>query len=196
MRARGVEEAQEELTFVPRGAVALANAGRARIVQRRTPTANLLWPSPKDVMRNTGLDAAKAVQIPSDPAAARQLQDEIEQALIAQQFPERDIFCIKLALEEALVNAIKHGNQAERGKQVRVSYRVDHQRFAVDIQDEGPGFDPCDVPDPLNIENLERPCGRGLLLMRHYMSDVIFHPPGNRVSMTKVRTEPSQNGHA
>ena len=63
------------------------------------------------------------------------------------------------------------------------------------IADEGKGFDPDDVPDPMAPENLERPCGRGLLLMRHYMTEVTYHPPGNRLSMSKVRADnPHRNG--
>ena len=147
-------------------------------------------------MHDRGQEAATEVVIPSDPAVARQLQDDIERALHARQFAERDIFCIKLALEEALVNAIKHGNQADRSKRVHVKYRVEPDRFEVHIRDEGPGFNPEDVPDPLDAENLERPCGRGLLLMRHYMTDVVFQPPGNSLYMAKVRSSPSRNGHA
>ena len=59
-------------------------------------------------------------------------------------------------------------------------------RFEVRITDEGPGFDPSDVPDPTDVENLERPCGRGLMLMRHYMTDVHYNARGNSVSMRKV----------
>jgi serine/threonine-protein kinase RsbW len=147
-------------------------------------------------MQDRGHDPATEVVIPSDPAVARQLQDDIERALHARQFAERDVFCIKLALEEALVNAIKHGNQADRAKHVHITYRISADRFDVQIRDEGPGFNPDDVPDPLDVENLERPCGRGLLLMRHYMTDVVFHKPGNAVSMSKVRSDPSLNGHA
>jgi len=145
-------------------------------------------------MQATGPDSSRVVRIPSDQAFARQLQDEIEQALQQSAFGEHDIFCVRLALEEALVNAMKHGNQADRKKLVHVTYRVTPGRFEVEIRDEGPGFDPADVPDPLDCENLERPCGRGLLLMRHYMTHVTFHPPGNRVSMSKI--VPSKNGHA
>jgi len=126
------------------------------------------------------------VVIPSDPAEARRVQGDIEQLLQYHRYSERDVFSIKLALEEALVNAIKHGNQMDRTKQVRISYSVEPDRFEVHITDEGSGFDPEDVPDPTAVENLERPCGRGLMLMRHYMSEVVFHPPGNSVRMCKV----------
>jgi serine/threonine-protein kinase RsbW len=138
-------------------------------------------------MHDTGHGAALDLVIPSDPAEARRVQDEIESALRAYRFDDREVFSIKLALEEALVNAIKHGNQMDPAKKVRISYRISPDRFDVHIADEGRGFDPEDVPDPMAAENLERPCGRGLLLMRHYMTEVIFHAPGNRLSMSKVR---------
>lgn len=127
------------------------------------------------------------IVIESDLAEARRVQSEIELALQLVEFHERDIFAIRLALEEALVNAIKHGNQMDRAKRVRVSYHVCSERFEVLIADEGPGFDPCEVPDPTAPENLERPCGRGLLLMRHYMTEVDYHDCGRAVRMAKLR---------
>ena len=126
--------------------------------------------------------------IASDLAEARRVQSTIEEALqVAGHFGEHEIFAIKLALEEALVNAIKHGNQLDRAKSVRVAFHVGRDRFDVQITDEGPGFDPGDVPDPTAPENLERPCGRGLLLMRHYMTEVAYHDQGRAVRMSKLR---------
>ncbi len=137
---------------------------------------------PRDVKPAVAAD----VTIPSDAAEARRVQDEIEQHLQSRHVSEHDIFSIKLALEEALVNAIKHGNQMDRTKKVYISYQIFADRFDVQISDDGNGFDPSDVPDPTAFENLERPCGRGLMLMRHYMSDVAFNERGNGVTMSKV----------
>jgi serine/threonine-protein kinase RsbW len=134
------------------------------------------------------------VTIPSDPAEARRIQDEIEQHLHARHTNEHDIFSIKLAIEEALVNAIKHGNQLDRGKTVRIAYQFLADRFQIQITDQGSGFDPCDVPDPTAFENLERPCGRGLMLMRHYMSEVSFNERGNCVTMTRIFRAAGSNG--
>jgi serine/threonine-protein kinase RsbW len=129
---------------------------------------------------------AAQVSIPSDLEEARRLQSRIEQQLQSEtRFGEMDIFAIKLALEEALVNAIKHGNQMDRTKKVHVAYSVGPERFDIRITDEGPGFDPEDVPDPTAPENIERPCGRGLLLMRHYMNHIEYVRPGNVVLMSK-----------
>lgn len=130
------------------------------------------------------------VTIQSDLSEARLLQNRIEEALQACAYSEHDIFAIKLAVEEALVNAIKHGNQMDPDKRVVVSYQITPERFDVRITDEGPGFNPDDVPDPTDPGNIERPCGRGLLLIRGFMTDVQYHGRGNVVSMSKLR-----NGH-
>ncbi|HEY8503182.1 MAG TPA: ATP-binding protein [Gemmataceae bacterium] len=136
-------------------------------------------------MSQDGRWIAREEVIPSDLAEARRVQAEVEEALQAYQFSERDVFAIKLALEEALVNAIKHGNQMDLTKRVRVAYHVRPGRFDVRITDEGPGFNPADVPDPTAPENLERPCGRGLLLIRHYMTEVHFLDRGTTIWMSK-----------
>ena len=136
--------------------------------------------------RDHGQGVAADVTIPSDPAEARRIQDDIERLLQSHHVSERDVFSIKLALEEALVNAIKHGNQMDRAKKVRIVYQLNADRFDIHVSDEGPGFDPGDVPDPTAFENLERPCGRGLMLMRHYMTEVAFNERGNSVIMSKA----------
>ncbi len=136
--------------------------------------------------REPGSSSRVEVVIPSDPAEARRVQDEIEQLLRAHQASEKEIFGIRLALEEALVNAIKHGNQMDRSKKVSVVSEVQSGRVEIHITDEGNGFDPGDVPDPTAVENIERPCGRGLMLMRHYMNEVSFNGRGNSVRMAKV----------
>jgi len=132
------------------------------------------------------------ITLPSDHAEARRFQEGIEEQLRARLASDQEVFSVRLALEEALVNAIKHGNQFDRDKKVLISYRLLADRFEVRITDEGPGFDPGDVPDPTSVENLERPCGRGLMLMRHYMSEVQFNDRGNSVTLTKQRG--SSNG--
>jgi len=125
--------------------------------------------------------------IPSDTAEARRVQEQIERLLKIHQFGEREVFGIRLAVEEALVNAIKHGNQMDSSRKVRVAFQVSQEKFEVLIADEGEGFDPCEVPDPTAPENLERPCGRGIMLMRHYMTTVAYNERGNMVSMSKLR---------
>jgi serine/threonine-protein kinase RsbW len=126
------------------------------------------------------------IVIPSQPTEARRVQDEIDQLLRRHGVAERDLFGIRLAIEEALINAIKHGNQMDPAKKVAIAFHLDKERFEVRITDEGAGFDPKEVPDPTAAENLERSCGRGLMLMRHYMNEVDFNSRGNSVRLCRI----------
>ena len=128
------------------------------------------------------------LNLPNDLAEVRRVQDEIEVALQANQFGDTDVFAIKLAVEEALVNAIKHGNQLDPDKKVRVAYTVTGERFRISISDDGPGFNPADVPDPLDEENIERNCGRGVFLIKSFMTTVEYPGCGNTVVMTKDKS--------
>lgn len=124
----------------------------------------------------------------------RNLRQEIERAqlLILAEIERRDYdraccFGIRLALEEALSNAFKHGNGDDPEKTVRLACSISDRKVVIDIEDQGQGFDPGSVPDPTQQENVEIPAGRGLVLMRSFMTVVRIHPPGNRVEMTYLR---------
>ena len=105
-------------------------------------------------------------------------------------FCERDRFAVRLALAEAIINAIKHGNREDPAKLVRVSYSINSGEIVTEIEDQGPGFNPNKVPSPIAPENLERPGGRGVFLMRHYMTLVQYNERGNGVLLTKTRQGP------
>jgi len=137
-------------------------------------------------MKKESAEGAVCVEISNDLREARRLQQQIVRELRSTSFDGREIFGIKLAVEEALVNAIRHGNRLDPEKKVRVEYRVAPDRIDIRIADEGPGYDPSRVPDCKAEENLTRPGGRGLLLMRHYMTEVVVLPPGNELVMSKV----------
>jgi serine/threonine-protein kinase RsbW len=107
--------------------------------------------------------------------------------MAALDYTEKDIWSMSLALEEALVNAIKHGNQLDPAKRVRVRFRVNAQRALIQVRDEGVGFNPDEVADPLDPENLDRASGRGLLLMRSFMTWVRHNKRGNVVRLCKTR---------
>ena len=126
-------------------------------------------------------------KIPSDTAAARELLNQLLLKLEEFGWDEQETFGIHLALEEALVNAIKHGNRLDPNKEVEVDVRISSTRFKISIADEGDGFIPEDVPDPTAQENLESPSGRGIMLMRSFMSTVSFNDVGNRVDLSKER---------
>jgi serine/threonine-protein kinase RsbW len=116
-----------------------------------------------------------------------QAERSLLQAIERCQFDTASCFAIRLALEEALSNAFKHGNKNDPRKKVELACRVDPQTVEIDILDEGEGFDPNSVPDPTAEENIEIPAGRGLTLIRAFMTEVVIHPPGNRVKMKYVR---------
>lgn len=131
--------------------------------------------------------------IPSDTAAGQSVQERIIQLIEAMRYDERDVFGVRLAIEEALVNAIKHGNRMDPSKTVRITCRVALHTIRIEIEDQGEGFQPEEVPDPTADENLERPCGRGIMLMRAFMSSIAYNESGNRVILEKHRSAP-ENG--
>ena len=99
----------------------------------------------------------------------------------------RDLFHVQLAVEEAIVNAITHGNQESPDKIVEVELHVSRQATNLRILDQGCGFCPDSLPDPTDDENLETPHGRGVMLMKQMMDEVHYNPCGNQVTMTKHR---------
>ncbi|MHC4309639.1 MAG: ATP-binding protein [Planctomycetota bacterium] len=107
--------------------------------------------------------------------------------LKAKSFSEEDIFAVHLALEEAFINAVRHGNKMDPAKGIKIDYSVALDKVEVAVTDEGSGFDPKAVPDPRYGENLYKPEGRGLFLMRSYMDEIGFNENGNSVSMVKYK---------
>jgi serine/threonine-protein kinase RsbW len=115
----------------------------------------------------------------------RPLIEDVTAAMTRLGYSQHDVFGMRLALEEALVNSIKHGHGYDPTKHVRVRYSINESRALLEIEDEGEGFDPHDLPDPTAIENQDRPCGRGVLLMRAYLSWLRYGDRGNSVTLCK-----------
>jgi len=123
--------------------------------------------------------------IPSDFTACNDIQLRIMEDVEQNGFDSESIFAIRIALEEALVNAIRHGNRLDPRKKVHVEAEVTRGRAEIIVEDEGAGFDRGTVPDPTADENLGRPSGRGILLIESYMSDVSWERGGRRLRMVK-----------
>jgi anti-sigma regulatory factor (Ser/Thr protein kinase) len=125
---------------------------------------------------------------------------------------DRDRLQIGMALDEAIVNAMHHGNlEVESSlrdnehdeyyelirkrntqlpycdRRVRIQAEFSDQHMCVQISDEGPGFDPSSIPDPTQAENLHKCRGRGLFLIRSFMDQVAHNRSGNQITMTKFR---------
>lgn len=90
-----------------------------------------------------------------------------------------------IALDEAFVNAVKHGNKFDASKTVRVSAEVSTTEARFTVEDEGEGFDVNAIPDPRNPENLFKASGRGVLFIHNIMDEVTYNERGNRLTMVK-----------
>ncbi len=135
-----------------------------------------------------------SVAVESKPSALEPSCRVILEALEARGFSQDDIFAVHLALEEAFLNAVKHGNRMDPTKKVTIEYVVDPEKVEIRMTDEGPGFDPGRIPDPRVGKNLYRPEGRGLLLIRSYMNTVEYSERGNSLRMVRNRSQPIPKG--
>jgi serine/threonine-protein kinase RsbW len=131
--------------------------------------------------------------IPSDSDAGRRVLDDMLQQMENLRWNAHDIFGVHLAVDEALVNAIAHGNCSDATKHVRFTCQLSPHKIHIEITDEGPGFDPNKLPDPTAPERLECPCGRGVMLMRAFMNHVEFLDRGNHVVLEKLRNPPESD---
>jgi serine/threonine-protein kinase RsbW len=94
---------------------------------------------------------------------------------------------ISMAVREAMINAVMHGNGYSPDKHVNLSFEQTGGNLVITVTDEGPGLDPDEVPDPLAPENLMKQSGRGIFLMRAFMDGVKFRKldPGTEITMIK-----------
>ncbi len=123
---------------------------------------------------------------------------EVVQTVLAQVsalvgFDEDAAHYLSVAVRESVVNAMKHGNKLDEAKRVEVSFTMRAGELEVMIHDDGAGFDPDTVPDPLAPENLLKAYGRGIFFMRQFMDDVSYSFPtkgGTVVTMVKRLRHP------
>ena len=116
------------------------------------------------------------------------LQDVSERIFMMAGLDEEQAYWPTLAVREAVVNAVLHGNKEHPEAAVSVDYRLGDGRVEIAVLDEGEGFDPADLGDPLSAENLLKEGGRGVYLMRQFMDEVDFSFPeegGTRILLVK-----------
>ncbi len=111
------------------------------------------------------------------------IQQGILVVLVRYGYDDAACFAVRTAIEEAVSNAIHHGNGDDPRRKVTIEYAADETSIEIEIEDEGAGFDPESVPDPTRPENVDIPSGRGIMLMRVYMNQVEFTASGTRVRM-------------
>lgn len=114
-------------------------------------------------------------------------EEEASKMAIKSGFDEDEAGRISMAVREATVNAVLHGNHYDPNKRVAVSFENTGNELVITIQDQGVGLDPENVPDPLQPENLLKQSGRGIFLIRAFMDDVRFRKldPGTEITLIK-----------
>lgn len=133
-------------------------------------------------------------EIVSDTSIGSSLAIELLAAMKERGWSSEDMFRTQLAFEEAVVNAIRHGNRCDPAKKVLVEMDCDESRVMIQITDEGDGFALDQVPDPRQEDLLEVPGGRGVLLINETMNEVSYNDTGNRITMLKRKGEPRRVG--
>lgn len=124
-------------------------------------------------------------ELPSDLALMNGVLEYLQErvAKLGLIRPERSNLFV--ALDEAFVNAVKHGNKNDLNKLVKITAELSPKEAAFTVEDEGEGFDIREIPDPCDPENLFRTSGRGVLLIYNIMDEVEYNAQGNRVKMIK-----------
>lgn len=125
-----------------------------------------------------------SIQIPSIIDNIRMIESFIDNAKERFHLDEDIYGNIMIAVTEAVNNAIKHGNASNSKKNVSLSLLLNENLLKFIVQDEGSGFDYHDLPDPTSPENLEKPGGRGIFLMRHLSDEVEFKEGGKTVELS------------
>lgn len=135
-------------------------------------------------------DVAYQLEIPADVRCVKEAVELIASACFAGEASSgsRILFRLRILLVEAISNSILFGAAGNRERKVRIEALVNNQRIRLEVTDDGPGFDPREVPDPTLPDGLARPIGRGLFLIRSLADQVEFNERGNTIWMTLARS--------
>ena len=124
-----------------------------------------------------------SMQIVSQPESINLVEKLIDEIKSEYSIHEECYGNMLVAVTEAVNNAIQHGNKYDPEKMVHLSYEIEPDQIAFTITDEGTGFDYINLPDPTDPENLEKPTGRGVFLMKHLADQIIFSENGKVVEL-------------
>ncbi len=131
-----------------------------------------------------GFEAELSLHLPSDVAFIEEAVELVARHLEAHFVDRRTIrFNLRVALSEALANAIQYGNRGDRDKQVTIRVLFGKTAIEMEVQDEGEGFNPGALPDPTAPDRIESPDGRGIFLIRRLVDEVRFNERGNAICM-------------
>ncbi len=131
----------------------------------------------------------EALVLPSTLSTVEVVEAKATEYAEKAGFDEDTAGQLAMVSREAAVNAVLHGNKKDSKKQVTARFTLTHEALSIQIADQGGGFNPSDVPDPLSPEGLLKPSGRGIFLMRAIMDEVNFRQlsPGTEITLVKHR---------
>jgi serine/threonine-protein kinase RsbW len=134
-------------------------------------------------------EAGFLLEIPADVRCVEPAVQLLSDQCFAEGPPPqgRTVFRLRVLLAEAISNSILFGAAGNPDRTVRIEARVSLEQITVEVTDDGPGFDPAEVPDPTLPDGLGRPVGRGLFLIRSLADRVEFNEQGNTIWMTLAR---------
>lgn len=124
--------------------------------------------------------------IPSDPVYLQPLEEFLEESLMNLGMGENDIADVAISVTELVNNAIFHGNRNDPDKTVEVRIVLKNKGVEISVADEGKGFDPTDIPDPLSNENLMKETGRGVFIVRSLMDRLEILAGKNGGSIVRI----------
>ena len=124
-------------------------------------------------------------EISSEIKCIKKVSSEMLDSLSPYKIDEGTLFDIRLCAEEAIRNAIVHGNRSNKKLHVKVNYRLENDRIIIEVEDEGAGFDPRKIADPTGDDNIMKESGRGICLIKRLMDKVDFNQKGNKIRMEK-----------
>ena len=126
-----------------------------------------------------------SLKIPSEIGRIREVSFGILKWLKPRELDDSTLFDIRLCVEEAVRNAITHGNNNDKSLNVLIGYWIEDDRLIIEVEDEGAGFDLSKVPDPTIDENIMKGSGRGVYLVHKLMDKIEFNERGNKVRLIK-----------
>lgn len=127
----------------------------------------------------------RTITVPSETRYIRKVSARILAALSGFELDEGAVFDVRLCIEEAVRNAIVHGNHSDRRLLVRVTYWVEEPRLFIEVEDEGPGYDHNSLADPTVGPHIMKNSGRGVYLIKKLMDSVAYNAAGNKITMVK-----------
>src|SRR3990167_3279118 len=125
------------------------------------------------------------LKLPTEVKYIKKASSNILEAVKPYNLGEDKLYDIRLSVEEAVRNAMVHGNSNDANLSVKVKYWIKDEKLNVEVEDEGAGYDLGSLPDPTEGDNIMKGSGRGVYLIRRLMDEVKFNEAGNSIKMVK-----------